>query len=99
MIESEKNNKKEVTNEQMNKQNLENIVFSQILANMTSMKDFKIDIRIILKIIDELIKKYSSDKKPDEEIKYEIYNPKIDIKNCYKDDEFKLYYNTIFTMK
>ena len=53
----------------------------------------------IEKDIEILIKKYNSDKKPDEEIKYEIYNPKIDIKNCHKDDEFKLHHNTIFTMK
>ena len=71
---------------------------SIIKGSLMEMEE-KISKMNIEKDLDILIKKYSSEKKPDEEIKYEIYNPKIDVKNCYKDDEYKLYYNTIVTMK
>ena len=71
---------------------------SIIKGSLMEMEE-KISKMNIEKDLDILIKKYSSEKKPDGEIKYEIYNPKIDVKNCYKDDEYKLYYNTIVTMK
>ena len=48
----------EENNEQVKKASFDNIAFSQILSYTTSMRDFLIDQRIILKIIDELLKKY-----------------------------------------
>ena len=61
--------------------------------------DEKINRMNIEKDIQLIINKYASDKKPEEEIKYEIYIPKIDIQKCFKDEDYKLYYNTVVTMK
>lgn len=61
--------------------------------------DEKINKMNIEKDIKLIINKYASDKKPEEEIKYEMYIPKIDIKKCSKDEDYKLYFNTIVTMK
>ena len=52
----------ERTNEPIKKENLDNILFSQILSYSSNMKDFQIDKRIILKIIDEFMKKYEVSK-------------------------------------
>ena len=41
------------------KKKLNEVVFSQILTYVTNMKDFELDKRIILKIIDEFIEKYN----------------------------------------
>ena len=69
-----------------------------IKENLIEMEE-KITKMNISKDLQILIDDYSSDKKPMEEINYEFYEPKIDIKNCFKDDEYTLYYNTISTMK
>ena len=61
--------------------------------------DEKINKMNIEKDIQLIVNKYASDKKPEEKINYEMYIPKIDIKNCYKDEDYKLYFNTVVTMK
>jgi hypothetical protein len=50
---TKKNNQGEIK-----KKGVDNIVFSHLLSYSSSMKDFNIDQRIILKIVDEYIKKY-----------------------------------------
>ena len=61
--------------------------------------DEKINKMNIEKDIQLIINKYVSDKKPEEKINYEMYIPKIDVKNCFKDEDYKLYFNTVVTMK
>ena len=50
---TEKNNATEIT-----KEGKDNIVFSQLLSYSTSMRDFNIDQRVIIKITDEYLTKY-----------------------------------------
>ena len=66
--------------------------------NLIQMEE-KINQMNIEKDIQLIINKYISDKKPEEEIKYEMYTPKIDIKKCFKDEDYKLYFNSVVTMK
>ena len=73
----------------------ENSVVKESLMEMEE----KIGKMNIDKDIQILIKLYGSDKKPDEIIQNELYNPKMDIKKCFKDEDYTLYYNTIVTMK
>ena len=73
----------------------ENSVVKESLMEMEE----KIGKMNIDKDIQILIKLYGSDKKPDDIIQNELYSPKIDIKKCFKDEEYTLFYNTIVTMK
>ena len=70
MIANEVKKVTEDTHARIKKTNLDNIVFSQSLAYITSMRDFKIDKRITLKIIDEVMNKYQLS----QEFKGLVYN-------------------------
>ena len=71
---------------------------SILKENLIEMEE-KINLINLNKDMQTLIPKYSSDKKPDLPIIYEYYQPKIDIKNCAKDEDYKLYYEIVVTMK
>ena len=71
---------------------------SIVKENLIEMEE-KIKLINVNKDIQTLISKYSSDKKPDLPIIYEYYQPKIDIKNCVNDEDYKLYYEIVVTMK
>ena len=71
---------------------------SIIKGNLMQMEE-KINEMNLNKDIQLLIKKYSSNKKPDKLIHYQLYKPKFEQKQCFKDDSYKLYYDTIVTLK
>ena len=39
--------------------NLNDLIFTQLITYINNMKDFEIDIRIIIKIVDEFVEKYN----------------------------------------
>ena len=69
-----------------------------IRENLIEMEE-KIGLMNIDKDLKILTDKYSSNQKAEDPIIYEMYNPKISPKECFKDEDYKLYYNTIVTMK
>ena len=71
---------------------------SIIKGNLMEMEE-KINQMNIDKDIKLLITKYKTDKKPEAVINYHPYVPKIDSKDCFKDDSYKLYYGIIVAMK
>ena len=71
---------------------------SIIKGNLIQMEE-KINQMDINKDIQLLLKKYSSNKKPDKTLIYELYQPKFDLSKCLKEDSYKLYYETISTLK
>ena len=76
-------------NENLNKKVLEKlneVVFSQLLTFISNMGDFEIDKRIILKIIDEFVKKYNYLSKTNIDSLYELITEgKLDIEQLRKE--------------
>ena len=52
------NKDKEKINQKEQKESIKNIVFGQVISYINNMKDFKLENKIILKIVDEFIEKY-----------------------------------------
>ena len=50
-------------NIKVQEENINNIVFGQVISYINNMKDFKLDNKIIVKIVDEFMEKYKIDKK------------------------------------
>ena len=60
------------------KEKLNEVVFSQLITYSSNMKDFEIDIRVILKIMDEFIKKYNYLSDNNINVIYGVISPEIE---------------------
>ena len=71
--------------------NINNIVFGQVISYIDNMKDFKIDNKIIVKIVDEFMEKYKIDKKLSKNIYDNIGNEKEieKLRKEYKNEDKK----------
>ena len=71
---------KEIANKNMNtkqeNESIINIVFGQVISYISNMKDFKLENKIIVKIVDELVEKYNIGKELSKHIYDNIANSK-----------------------
>ena len=63
-------------NIKVQEENINNIVFGQVISYINNMKDFKLDNKIIVKIVDEFMEKYKIEKKLSKNIYDNIGNEK-----------------------
>ena len=78
-------------NIKVQEENINNIVFGQVISYINNMKDFKLDNKIIVKIVDEFMEKYKIEKKLSKNIYDNIGNEKEieKLRKEYKNEDKK----------
>ena len=73
-----------ISNNKESKERLSNLCFTQLLPYTNNMIEFYLDDRIIVKIVDEFVEKYSVQQEVANSI-YELINPNLDIIDSFRE--------------
>ena len=80
-----------VMSQKAEEESITNIVFGQVISYVKNMKDFKIENKVIIKIVDEFVAKYNINQELSKQIYNNIANEKEveELRNKYKNENLK----------